>query len=185
MKRAAFFLLPLLAACAAPPPDAEPPTSPFLGAIFRPPVAQPSAPASLPPQVLAALPPGVPPSVVTRNADGCYLVTLERMEPPGGYPLRDAAGNRVCDGAVPVPGTTAGVTPVVLPPAPVTTTSLVSPDADGAFGFPSGPPVPTAVLGAPPPPGQEPVALPVPDGSAPFAPGNITPPAPLAPLNPA
>ena len=184
MKRAALLFLPLLAACAA-PPQTEAPPSPFLGGVFRPAAAQAPTPAPLPPQVLAALPPGVPPSVVTRNADGCYLVTLERMEPPGGYPLRDAAGNRVCDGAVPVPGTTAGVTPVVLPPPPVTTTSIVAPGADGAFGFPSGPPVPTAVLGAPPPPGQEPAALPAPDDSAPFAPGDITPPAPLAPLNPA
>jgi hypothetical protein len=68
----------------------------------------PAAPA-LPPQVAAALPAGVPASVVTRTPEGCYLITLERTDPPSGYPLTDAGGNRVCEGAtVLVP---AGTTP--------------------------------------------------------------------------
>ena len=178
MKRAAFLVLPLLAACAAPPPGGT--TSPFLGGAFRQPAA--ITPAVLPPQVIAALPPGVPASVVTRNADGCYLVTLEQMQPPGGYPLRDAAGNLVCDGAGPVAGTTAGAVPVVLPPPTPGLVSTAPLDATGTFGNAGGPPVPTAVLGAPPPPGAEPLA---PLGEVPLAPGSITPPAPLAPLNPA
>lgn len=63
-------------------------------------VADPEAPPApaMPAQVMAALPPGVPASVVTRGPDGCYLITVERTVPPTGYPLRDAAGQAVCDG---------------------------------------------------------------------------------------
>ena len=120
-------LLPLLAACEVPPEEMG-------GSLFEEPSAEPAAPAPLPPQVLAALPAGVPPSVVTRNADGCYLLTLEVTTPPTGYPLRDAAGNPVCEGS----------------PVAVTATDLT----------------------------------PIPGAAAPLAPGSITPPAPIAPLNP-
>jgi hypothetical protein len=65
--------------------------------------AQPPAAEPLPPQVLAALPTGAPPSVVTRNTDGCYLLTVERTDPPSGFPLRDAAGNPVCEAPAPGP----------------------------------------------------------------------------------
>ena len=117
-------LLPFLAACEA-PSDATGDAA----------VAEP-----LPPQVLSALPAGVPPSVVVRNSDGCYLLSVEVTTPPSGYPLRDAAGNVVCD---------AGSAPAIAP----------------------------SDLGALPPPALG-------DAST-LAPGSITPPAPLAPLNPA
>jgi hypothetical protein len=55
--------------------------------------------------VVAALPAGVPMTVVTRNADGCYLITLERTDPPTGFPLTDAAGNEVCEVPAPMDGT--------------------------------------------------------------------------------
>jgi hypothetical protein len=143
----------------------------------------------LPPQVLAALPPGVPASVVTRQPDGCYLITLERTDPPSGYPLRDAIGNRICDGspivsAVPFPSQT-------LPVSPAIASTPLDPTATAGGG---GPPVPTAILGAPPPPGlpASPVT-PAPLGTgatvpgavpAPLAPGSITPPAPIVQPNP-
>ena len=125
-------LLPILAACEVPPEElAGTPTSGEATAV---------APAPLPPQVLSALPAGVPTSVVTRNADGCYLLTLEVTTPPTGYPLRDAAGNQVCEGS-----------PVVA-----AATDLASV------------------------PGSPEVAV----APTPQIPGSITPPAPLAPLNP-
>ena len=109
-----LFLLPLLALAACSTSQGGPLLSDtvlggaVLGRVLGQP-GEPEAPPPLPPQVLAALPAGVPPSVVTRNADGCYLITLERTDPPSGYPLTDAGGNRVCEGAtVLVP---AGTTP--------------------------------------------------------------------------
>ena len=126
--------LPLLAACAVPPDElAGSPEEP--GAAL---------PAPLPPQVLSALPSGVPPSVVTLNADGCYLLTLEVTSPPTGYPLRDAAGNQVCEGSATVVASTETATDL----API--------------------------------PGSPEVAV----APTPLIPGSITPPAPLAPLNP-
>ena len=52
-----------------------------------------------PPEVLAALPPGVPPSVAFLGPDGCYAVGIEVTVPQQGYPLRDANGQPVCDPA--------------------------------------------------------------------------------------
>ena len=52
-----------------------------------------------PPEVLAALPPGVPPSVAFLGPDGCYAVGIEVTLPQQGYPLRDANGQPVCDAA--------------------------------------------------------------------------------------
>lgn len=147
MKRvAALFALPLLAACVV-PPDGAGSSLDNLGG--------PAAVAPLPPQVQAALPPGVPASVVTRQPDGCYLITIERTNPPSGYPLRDAAGNRVCEGqpvavASAAPLAAPGL-PAPPPPAPVSTAPL-DPAGGAVFGAP---PVPTAVLGAPPPPAPE------------------------------
>ncbi len=87
-----LFLLPVLALAACTEAGA-----PLMGS------AQPPAAEPLPPQVLAALPTGAPPSVVTRNTDGCYLLTVERTDPPSGFPLRDAAGNPVCEAPAPGP----------------------------------------------------------------------------------
>jgi hypothetical protein len=183
MKRLSTLLLvPLAAACTSPGNQ----NGSVLG-IFRQPQPEVATPAPLPPQVLAALPPGVPASVVTRQPDGCYLITLERTDPPSGYPLRDAIGNRICDGspivsAVPFPGQT-------LPVPPAIASTPLDPAATAAGG---GPPVPTAVLGAPPPPSL-PTPTPAPLGTgtapgmaapAPLAPGNITPPAPIVQPSP-
>ena len=100
MTRRLSLLLPLLALAACANANAGAPLPRLLGK------SQPAVPEPLPPQVVAALPAGVPPSVVTRNADGCFLITLERTDPPTGFPLTDAAGNRVCETeAVPTDGT--------------------------------------------------------------------------------
>ncbi|WP_176559240.1 hypothetical protein [Rubellimicrobium roseum] len=100
MTRLTLLLLPLLAACAAPTPEGQG-TDAGLAGLFRPAPEEPPAPEPLPPEVLAALPAGVPPSVVLRNGDGCYLVSVEVTDPPSGYPLTDANGTRICDGGVP------------------------------------------------------------------------------------
>jgi hypothetical protein len=112
-----LFLLPLLALAACSTSQGGPVLgSPVLGGsvlgrvLGQP--GEPEAPPPLPPQVLAALPAGVPPSVVTRNADGCYLITLERTDPPTGYPLTDAAGNPVCEGDA---GTALAAGPIAPP----------------------------------------------------------------------
>jgi len=64
-------------------------------------------PPPLPPAAAAVLPPGTPSSVVISDGQGCYLLAIEVTDPPSGIPLRDAAGNRVCDtpavAAVPAP----------------------------------------------------------------------------------
>ena len=112
MTRAILLLPLLLAACTASViPSGE---RGRLAAIFGG-TPEPEPPAPLPPQVVAALPAGVPQSVVTRNADGCYLITIEQTDPPSGYPLEDAAGNPVCDGS-PVAGPAASVRPADAPP---------------------------------------------------------------------
>jgi hypothetical protein len=135
-------LLPLLAACEAPSNDLS---TGGVTNIFQEPTPVPPAPAPLPPQVLAALPAGVPPSVVQQGPNGCYLLSIEVTVPPSGYPLRDAAGNPVCEGG-----------PAAIGP------------------IDSGPIDSGLVAGA----------APAPFGAPPLAPGSITPPAPLAPLNP-
>jgi len=147
-------LLPFLAACNAPPQDGP---AGRITNIFERPEPEPPAPEPLPPQVLAALPAGVPPSVVQRGGDGCYLLSIEVTTPPSGYPLRDAAGNLVCDGG---PLVASAVTPAPLP---------------GVTAAAAPAPLPFPLPGSP-------ERL---DGSAPpLVPGSITPPAPLAPLNP-
>ena len=70
-----------------------------------------------PPEVVAALPPGVPPSVAFLGPDGCYAVGIEVTVPQQGYPLRDANGERVCDPAAMAAATLAA--------APDTTVEIV------------------------------------------------------------
>jgi len=63
----------------------------------------PPGPLPLPPEVVGVLPPGAAPSLVFTDGNGCYLFSVERTDPPSGYPLRDAAGNQICQGgAAPV-----------------------------------------------------------------------------------
>ena len=80
-----LFLLPFLAACDEAAMNAAVGIEP--GVVVY------------PPAVLAALPPGVPPSVAFLGPDGCYAVGIEVTVPQQGYPLRDAAGQPVCDAA--------------------------------------------------------------------------------------
>ncbi len=61
------------------------------------PAAAPAADGPLPAAVLAALPSGVPPSVVQRDANGCYsyvnaieIVVLREGGTDGGAPICDA-----------------------------------------------------------------------------------------------
>ncbi len=82
-----LLLLPALAACDVPPQLDE------NGNPILPP---------LPPQVQAAMPEGMPRSFVFEAANGCWAVGLEAGTPRQGRPLRDAAGNWVCnDGVIP------------------------------------------------------------------------------------
>lgn len=78
-----LLLLPLLAAC-------DP------AALNSAVGVEPDAPV-YPPEVIAALPAGVPPSVAFLGPDGCYAVGIEVTDPQQGYPLRDANGQPVCD----------------------------------------------------------------------------------------
>jgi hypothetical protein len=152
-----LLLLPLLAACAEPGEEGR---SPF--DIFSAPPAEEAAPEPLPPTVAAALPPGVPSSVVLQDAAGCYLYSVEVTDPPSGFPLRDLAGNPICEGA---DGTLLAAGPAVAPAA-------VTPPAPVA-------PVTTAPIGSAPLPDESPATAP----STPAVPpsGSITPPAPITP----
>ncbi|MBM1280686.1 hypothetical protein JQU41_18345 [Ponticoccus sp. SC6-36] len=81
----------LLAACdpsmMPPVPGAEPPEPEVL---------------TLPPEVAAVMPPGAPPtSVFVDDSTGCYLFSIEATDPPSGYYVRDANGNRICTGDAP------------------------------------------------------------------------------------
>lgn len=87
-----LLLLPLLAAC---DPAMMPPMPGLPG--FEEPEPEPPPPPQLPPAAAAVLPPGTPPSIVLTDADGCFLVSVEVTDPPSGFPLRDAAGNRICE----------------------------------------------------------------------------------------
>lgn len=83
-----LLVLPLLAACAEIGPRVDENGQPIL-----PP---------LPPQVQAAMPDGMPRDFVFEAANGCWAVGLEAGTPRQGRPLRDAAGNWVCnDGVIP------------------------------------------------------------------------------------
>lgn len=82
-----LLLLPLLAAC-------DPSMMPVLPGMEP---AEPPPPPTLPPRVAAVLPPGTPVNTVFQNTDGCYLFSIERTDPPSGFPVRDAAGNPICE----------------------------------------------------------------------------------------
>lgn len=87
-----LLLLPLIAACdtgLAIPGIVIPGVTPAAEPV-------PELPPQLPVAVQAALPPGTPPTSVMQNADGCYLFSIERTEPPSGFPVRDAAGTPIC-----------------------------------------------------------------------------------------
>jgi hypothetical protein len=99
-----FLLLPLLAAC-DPAMIGQMPVSTGTEA------PEPPPPPTLPPAAAAVLPPGTPPSVVLTDNDGCYLYSIEVTNPPSGFPLRDAAGNRICEDGV-------RADPPAVPPAP-------------------------------------------------------------------
>jgi hypothetical protein len=90
------ILLPLLAACAD---GAVLP--PFLGGEA--PVAEPEGPPPVPEAVVPYLPPNVPGTVVMQDANGCYLFSVEVTDPPSGFPVRDGAGNPVCEGVAAAP----------------------------------------------------------------------------------
>ena len=77
-----FLLLPLVAACAVPPP----------------PGSDRDVPPTLPAEVASVLPPGTPVSSVFQNTDGCYLFSIERTDPPSGFQVRDANGIPICEG---------------------------------------------------------------------------------------
>jgi len=49
------------------------------------------------PRALAALPEGVPPSLLIRDANGCYGVAIEKTEPQVGAPLIDENRQPICD----------------------------------------------------------------------------------------
>jgi hypothetical protein len=68
-----------------------------------PPEAPAAEPAPLPPAVAAALPPGTPSTIVFQDPRGCYLFSIEATVPPSGFPVRDAAGNQICEGGAPAP----------------------------------------------------------------------------------
>lgn len=49
------------------------------------------------PEALAALPAGVPPSLLIRDANGCYGIAIEKTEPQIGAALLDANRQPICD----------------------------------------------------------------------------------------
>ncbi|MEM8580360.1 MAG: hypothetical protein AAGA38_11340 [Pseudomonadota bacterium] len=49
------------------------------------------------PEALAALPAGVPPSLLIRDAQGCYGIAIEKTEPQIGAALLDANRQPICD----------------------------------------------------------------------------------------
>lgn len=75
----------------------------------------PEMPPGLPPAVAAALPPGTLSALVFVDPAGCYLFSVERTDPPSGYPVRDAAGNQICQPGVSPP--VAALTPAPAPGA--------------------------------------------------------------------
>ena len=202
------LLLAALAACAPPSGDGSGRPGLF-GASGAPEAELPPGPPPLPAAVQAALPPGVPASVVLQDGQGCYLYSIERTEPPSGYPLRDAAGNQVCDpGVVPsgapiatVAGLAADVASSVpplagaspetpaLPPArasaaqaaPVASADASSEASDDGL-IDIGPVLSAPLPGADVAPDQGEEAD-IPASGPAIVPGDITPPAPLAPLN--
>ena len=77
------------------------------------PGAEPDEPEvlTLPPDVAAVMPPGAPPtSVFVDEGSGCYLFSIEVTDPPSGYYVRDANGERICTGDAPAAAPPAGAT---------------------------------------------------------------------------
>jgi len=87
-----LLMLALLAACD------EAAMAELNASLSGTPVASAPEVPQLPAAVLAALPPGVPPAVVFQDSSGCYAVGIEVTVPQQGYPLRDAAGQPICEG---------------------------------------------------------------------------------------
>lgn len=87
-----LLVLPLIAACAD-----------LTGPVDENGVPIPPPPPPLPPQVQAAMPDGMPRDFVFEAANGCWAVGIEAGEPRTGRPLRDAAGNWVCNDGVIAP----------------------------------------------------------------------------------
>ena len=166
-----LILLPLLAACAAPDGD-----GPFPGLFPSQEPEAPPAPPPLPAAVQAALPPGVPASIVIQNTDGCYIYSVERTDPPSGYPVRDAAGNPICEGGpalvAPPVIRTAALAPVTSSPLDPDAASMATPLRGVGVE-----PLVDPASDVEPAADIEPAAVLPPIG------GSITPPAPLAPLN--
>ncbi len=98
-----LLLLPVLAAC----DPAMMPDMPVLPGMEEP---EPPPPPMLPPAAAAVLPPGTPPSLVMTDAQGCYIFSVEVTDPPSGFPLRDSAGNLICEDG-PRPPAMAALTP--------------------------------------------------------------------------
>jgi hypothetical protein len=120
--------------------------------------------------------------VVLEDGNGCYLYSIERTDPPSGYPLRDAQGNQVCEGgAVPAPVVVAGLAADVAASAPLPEEPASLPSAADEGPIDISPvltaPLPPAGPASAPAPGALPATPPA------IVPGDITPPAPLAPLN--
>lgn len=121
-----FLLIAALAGC----------TAPVIPGV-TPPAEEAAVPAPLPVEVVPFVPPGTPSTVIFQDNAGCYLYSIERTDPPSGFPVRDAAGRQVCAGQpatisappvpAPVPQTSApapsAVTPLP-PPPPVTGTTV-------------------------------------------------------------
>jgi hypothetical protein len=64
------------------------------------------------------VPPGTPSTVIFQDNAGCYLYSVERTDPPSGFPVRDAAGRQVCQGQP---------TTLLAPSAPAPQTSAPAP----------------------------------------------------------
>ncbi|SMY06544.1 hypothetical protein [Flavimaricola marinus] len=82
-----LLLLPILAAC-------DPATMASIPGFEPPP---PPPPPTLPAAVAAVLPPGTPVNTVFQDGNGCYLFSIELTDPPSGFPVRDDAGNQICE----------------------------------------------------------------------------------------
>ena len=162
-----FLLTVALAGC----------TAPALTGLAGPNAATSAAPAPIPAQVAPFLPPGAPPNVVFQDGQGCYLYSIEVTDPPSGFPVRDAAGNQVCDGrpvAIAVPVTPAATAPAApLAPATMTPAPIAPAAITPSAPLTGGTPVPATtggnlIDGVPvnqiPPPAPLAVPLPTPVG---------------------
>jgi hypothetical protein len=119
-----FLLIAALAGCTAPL---------YLPGAVQPP-AEPAGPAPLPVEVAPFVPPGTPSSVIFTDAAGCYLYSVERTDPPSGFPVRDAAGRQVCQGqptTLVAPSAPSAPAPQTSAPAPVPLVPTTPPPVTG------------------------------------------------------